>query len=79
MINASWVRDATKPDRPTSMFRVQEGTKPIQARILIGADGYFSRVRECMLGDRPPTFRERVSWRTRVAIGPGLPDVNEIK
>jgi 2-polyprenyl-6-methoxyphenol hydroxylase-like FAD-dependent oxidoreductase len=39
---------------------VQDDSEPVQARILIGADGYFSKVRECMLGDGPPVLIETV-------------------
>jgi 2-polyprenyl-6-methoxyphenol hydroxylase-like FAD-dependent oxidoreductase len=62
-----------------NLCRVQEGGEPVQARILIGADGYFSRVRECMLGDGPPAFEGRVTWRTRVSHGRGLPTVGEAR
>lgn len=39
-----------------------EDLPPVSARILIGADGYFSAVRNQCLGDGPPTFAVRVSW-----------------
>eukprot|EP00884_Botryococcus_braunii_P001468 jgi/Botrbrau1/11321/Bobra.0038s0081.1 len=63
--------EENKDDTVTLQF--QEGREEVRARILIGADGYFSRIRQGMLGDGPPTFQNAVSWRARVPHGPGLP------
>lgn len=33
-----------------------EGQAPVRAKLLVGADGYFSRVRNQCLDDGPPDF-----------------------
>ena len=33
-----------------------EGQAPVRAKLLVGADGYFSRVRKQCLDDGPPKF-----------------------
>eukprot|EP00884_Botryococcus_braunii_P001462 jgi/Botrbrau1/11316/Bobra.0038s0077.1 len=63
----------TKEEDETLSVNFEGEREAVRARILVGADGYFSRVREAMLGDGPPTFLDRVTWRTRVPHGPGLP------
>lgn len=40
----------------------------MRARILIGADGYFSKVRAQMLDDGPPDFTGSVMWRARFPL-----------
>ncbi|KAL3154854.1 hypothetical protein ABBQ38_011396 [Trebouxia sp. C0009 RCD-2024] len=39
----------------------------VRAKILIGADGYFSRIRKQCLNDGPPMFAGCVMWRARIA------------
>ncbi|EIE25083.1 FAD/NAD(P)-binding domain-containing protein [Coccomyxa subellipsoidea C-169] len=39
---------------------------PVRAKVLIGADGYFSAVRQQCLDDGPPDFAGTVCWRARV-------------
>lgn len=38
-----------------------DGHPSVKAKVLIGADGYFSRIRKQCLDDGPPTFAVRVS------------------
>jgi salicylate hydroxylase len=40
--------------------------------MLVGADGYFSRVRAQMLGDGPPEFTGNVMWRARFPLRQGF-------
>lgn len=40
---------------------VGDSPGPVRAKVLIGADGYFSAVREQCLGDGPPDFAVRPS------------------
>ncbi len=42
------------------------GQEPVRTQLLVGADGYFSRVRQQCLGDGPPTFNDRAMWRGRI-------------
>eukprot|EP00891_Asterochloris_glomerata_P001538 jgi/Astpho2/1538/Aster-05410 len=44
-----------------------------KGKLVLGADGYFSKVREHCLGDGPPDFAETVYWRARVPWQEGLP------
>lgn len=37
------------------------GQPPVQAKVLIGADGYFSRIRKQCLNDGPPMFAVSLS------------------
>ena len=37
------------------------GQLPVHAKVLVGADGYFSKVRTQCLNDGPPTFNVSVS------------------
>eukprot|EP00854_Cymbomonas_tetramitiformis_P012053 gene12053-14241_t len=45
--------------------------REINAKVLIGADGYFSRIREHTIADGPPDFTGRLTWRGRVTLPPG--------
>ncbi|CAL8461953.1 g1484 [Coccomyxa elongata] len=47
---------------------VGDSPAPVRAKVLIGADGYFSAVREQCLGDGPPDFAGTVCWRARVEM-----------
>eukprot|EP00891_Asterochloris_glomerata_P005067 jgi/Astpho2/5067/Aster-x0661 len=47
-----------------------DGTS-ISAGVLIGADGYFSQVRQQLLQDGPPNFGGTVIWRARRPWSPG--------
>ena len=38
----------------------------MRTRLLIGSDGYFSRVRAQLLGDGPPPFTGNIMWRARL-------------
>ncbi|EIE24293.1 acyl-CoA N-acyltransferase [Coccomyxa subellipsoidea C-169] len=40
----------------------------VRARMLIGADGYFSKVRRQMLDDGPPEFTGNIMWRARFPL-----------
>ncbi|CAL5227826.1 g10854 [Coccomyxa viridis] len=44
----------------------------VQAKVLIGADGYFSGVRAQMLDDGPPEFTGNVMWRARFPLRSGF-------
>ncbi|KAF6253545.1 FAD/NAD(P)-binding domain-containing protein [Scenedesmus sp. NREL 46B-D3] len=39
---------------------------PVQAGLLVAADGYFSRVRRQAVGDGPPSYGKTVVWRARL-------------
>ena len=43
------------------------------SKLLVGADGYFSKVRQQTLQDGAPDFAETVFWRARVPWREGLP------
>lgn len=45
--------------------------REISAKVLIGADGYFSRIRKHTIADGPPDFTGRLTWRGRVTLPPG--------
>jgi 2-polyprenyl-6-methoxyphenol hydroxylase-like FAD-dependent oxidoreductase len=49
---------------------------PVQAGLLVAADGYFSRVRRQAVGDGPPSYGKTVVWRARLpaasAVAAGL-------
>ncbi|BDA46002.1 probable FAD-dependent urate hydroxylase [Coccomyxa sp. Obi] len=40
----------------------------VRTRMLVGADGYFSKVRQQMLGDGPPEFTGNIMWRARFPL-----------
>ncbi|KAL3137400.1 hypothetical protein ABBQ32_006923 [Trebouxia sp. C0010 RCD-2024] len=48
----------------------------VHAKLLVGADGYFSKVRTQCLDDGPPTFSKSVHWRARVGWQEGMPKSN---
>eukprot|EP00884_Botryococcus_braunii_P001461 jgi/Botrbrau1/11315/Bobra.0038s0076.1 len=48
-------------------FKDEEGEE-VRARILIGADGYRSRIRRQLLADGDPEFQNLVMWRARVPL-----------
>ncbi|DBA92281.1 TPA: hypothetical protein ACH3X2_003708 [Trebouxia sp. C0005] len=50
------------------------GHPSIRAKVLIGADGYFSRIRKQCLNDGPPLFAGCVMWRARIAAPEGRPE-----
>eukprot|EP00891_Asterochloris_glomerata_P001537 jgi/Astpho2/1537/Aster-x0068 len=43
-----------------------EDGSTVHSKLVLGADGYHSRVRQHCLGDGPPDFAETVFWRARV-------------
>ncbi|KAL0049404.1 hypothetical protein WJX82_001334 [Trebouxia sp. C0006] len=47
------------------------GHPSVRAKVLIGADGYFSRIRKQCLNDGPPLFAGCVMWRARIAAPEG--------
>ena len=49
---------------------VQQGAVTVKAKLLVGADGNMSAVRQQVLGDGPPQFLGTVIWR---AFFPSLP------
>lgn len=51
-----------------------EDIAPVEAKILIGADGWFSYTRFQNLHDPPPSFQNRVFWRARIPWRQGLPN-----
>lgn len=61
--------DSTK--RSTDSFLQQQGHNNSQVvvatcKVLIGADGWFSPIRQQVLADGPPTFKDCVVWRARI-------------
>ncbi|KAL0021580.1 hypothetical protein WJX77_011733 [Trebouxia sp. C0004] len=54
------------------------GQPPVHAKVLVGADGYFSKVRTQCLNDGPPTFNGAVLWRARVGWQEGMPTCNHV-
>lgn len=52
------------------------GQPPVHARVLVGADGYFSKVRAQCLDDGPPQFANMVMWRARIGWQEGMPEPN---
>jgi 2-polyprenyl-6-methoxyphenol hydroxylase-like FAD-dependent oxidoreductase len=38
----------------------------VSCKALIGADGWFSKIRQQLLADEPPVFRDTVVFRARV-------------
>lgn len=48
-------------------------TPPRRAKLLVGADGYFSKIRSQCLDDGPPDFVGTVMWRARVPWQEGMP------
>ncbi|KAL0021549.1 hypothetical protein WJX77_007380 [Trebouxia sp. C0004] len=54
------------------------GQTSVHAKVLVGADGYFAKVRAQCLDDGPPTFNEAVLWRARVGWQEGMPGSNSV-
>lgn len=54
------------------------GQPSVHAKVLVGADGYFSKVRTQCLNDGPPTFNGAVLWRARVGWQEGMPTCNHV-
>ena len=52
-------------------YTCQDGNE-VRAKVLIGADGYFSGVRAQMLDDGPPEFTGNVMWRARFPLRSGF-------
>jgi hypothetical protein len=50
---------------------MQDEREDVQACILVGADGYQSRIRAQLRDDPPPVFAQRVMWRARLPRPPG--------
>jgi salicylate hydroxylase len=55
-------------ERVTTTFSTADGETVIESRILIGADGIWSKVRDSLIGAGRPKPTGRIAWR---AIGPG--------
>ncbi len=70
------------PDGVAAEFETAQGVRRLEARLLIGADGGQSAVRQALLGDGPPEFlggRGRAGpvcgedgWRERAKLAYGL-------
>lgn len=43
--------------------------RQVRTKLLVGTDGYFSRIREQIIDDGPPEFTGRLTWRARVQWG----------
>jgi 2-polyprenyl-6-methoxyphenol hydroxylase-like FAD-dependent oxidoreductase len=52
----------------------QQGQVVATCKALIGADGWFSAIRQQVLADGPPTFKDMVVFRARIKRPEGLPD-----
>ncbi len=57
---------ATFNDESGSVVVKTVGGEEFRARVLVGADGLWSTVREQVLGDGPPQYTGQVAWRTVV-------------
>lgn len=55
-----------------------DGKNPVQADLLIGADGINSVVRQELIGDSPPRYAGRLSWRTVIEYSHELLSPNEV-
>ena len=55
-----------------SMLCFPQDGEEVHAKVLIGADGYFSDVRAQMLDDGPPEFTGNVMWRARFPLRSGF-------
>ncbi|KAK9906811.1 hypothetical protein WJX75_008443 [Coccomyxa subellipsoidea] len=53
------------------LVKMKDGSS-LRARLLIGADGYFSKVRTQMLDDGPPEFTGNIMWRARFPLRQGF-------
>ncbi|KAL0018623.1 hypothetical protein WJX79_002055 [Trebouxia sp. C0005] len=60
------------------VLHFDRGQPAVHAKVLVGADGYFSKVRAQCLDDGPPTFNESVLWRARVGWQEGMPGGNSV-
>ncbi|KAL0047809.1 hypothetical protein WJX82_000477 [Trebouxia sp. C0006] len=60
------------------ILHFDRGQPSVHAKVLVGADGYFSKVRAQCLDDGPPTFNESVLWRARVGWQEGMPGSNTL-
>jgi hypothetical protein len=60
-------------DASSSPQQQQEPQVVATCKALIGADGWFSNIRQQMLADGPPTFKDSVVFRARIKRPQGLP------
>ena len=54
--------ESVEPSAQAVRVRLTDGSA-LEADALIGADGLWSQVRECVLGDGVPTFTGQLAWR----------------
>jgi salicylate hydroxylase len=57
---------------------VLQGGERLEARLLIGADGLHSRVRQSLNGPGEPFFTGHVAWRALIPCEPGAAPVAEV-
>ena len=55
-----------------------DGGKTVQADLLIGADGINSAVRQALIGDGPPPYAGRMSWRALIKYSHELLPPDEV-
>jgi 2-polyprenyl-6-methoxyphenol hydroxylase-like FAD-dependent oxidoreductase len=66
--------DATTSSSSAQQQEEQEqGQVVATCKALIGADGWFSAIRQQVLADGPPTFKDMVVFRARIKRPEGLP------
>ncbi|KAL4449444.1 hypothetical protein ABPG77_007088 [Micractinium sp. CCAP 211/92] len=66
------------PDGVAADFETAQGVRRLEARLLIGADGGQSAVRQALLGDGPPEFLGMAIWRAVRPRPPGWTDDHAI-
>ncbi|KAL0018627.1 hypothetical protein WJX79_005682 [Trebouxia sp. C0005] len=63
-------------DKDGVTLHFDRGQPSVHAKVLVGADGYFSKVRAQCLDDGPPQFANMVMWRARIGWQEGMPEPN---
>ncbi|KAL0048045.1 hypothetical protein WJX82_006382 [Trebouxia sp. C0006] len=61
-------------DKDGVTLHFDRGQPAVHAKVLVGADGYFSKVRAQCLDDGPPQFANMVMWRARIGWQEGMPE-----
>jgi len=78
MINGYRIGSASRDDNGAAVYPVDCEKQSVHARILIGADGIWSRVRSAVSGAASPLVTGRIALRAIVPNRPGLGKGNHI-